>query len=53
MKRRGLETRIILAAADELPRQIDPALLKGLAPSRAWFEEPASGQVRSLRHHPA
>jgi site-specific DNA recombinase len=48
MKRRGVETRIILAAGDDLPRKADPALLKAVARSRAWFEELASGQVRSL-----
>jgi hypothetical protein len=48
MKRRGVETRIVIAADDELPRNIDPALLKAVARSRAWFEEWASGAVRSL-----
>jgi site-specific DNA recombinase len=48
MKRRELETRIILAAGDDLPHKIDPALLKAVAHSRAWFEELASGEVRSL-----
>ena len=48
MKRRGVETRIILAAGGDLPRKVDPALLKAVARSRAWFEELASGQVRSL-----
>ena len=28
MKRRGVETRIIIAAGDDLPRKVDPALLK-------------------------
>ena len=48
MKRRGVETRIIMAAGDHLSRKVDPALLKAIARSRAWFEELASGQVRSL-----
>ena len=48
MKRRGVETRIIIAAGDDLPRKADPALLKAVARSRAWFEELASGRVRSL-----
>ena len=48
MKRRGVETRIILAAGGDLPRKVDSALLKAVARSRAWFEELASGQVRSL-----
>ena len=48
MKRRGVETRIILAAGDDLPRKVDPTLLKAVARSRTWFEELASGRVRSL-----
>ena len=48
MKRRGVETRIIIAAGDDLPRKVDPALLKAVARSRGWFEELASGSVRSL-----
>jgi hypothetical protein len=48
MKRRGVETRIIIAAGDDLPRKVDPPLLKAVARSRAWFEELASGRVCSL-----
>ena len=43
-----METRIIMAAGDDLPRNLDPALLKAVARSRGWFEELAFGQVRSL-----
>jgi hypothetical protein len=31
MKRRGVETRIIMAEGDDLPRKVDPALLKAVA----------------------
>ena len=48
MKRRGVETRNIIAAGDDLPRKVDPALLKAVVRSRGWFEELASGRVRSL-----
>jgi site-specific DNA recombinase len=48
MKRRGVETRIIVSAGDDLPRRVDSALLKAVARSRAWFAELASGRVRSL-----
>jgi len=48
MKRRGVETRIIMAEGDDLPRKVDPALLKAVARSKVWFEELASGRVRSL-----
>jgi hypothetical protein len=48
MKRRGVETRIIMTEGEDLPRKVDPALLKAVARSKSWFEELASGQVRSL-----
>jgi site-specific DNA recombinase len=48
MKQRGVETRIVMAAGDDLPRNLDPPLLKAVARSRAWFEELASGDARSL-----
>jgi DNA invertase Pin-like site-specific DNA recombinase len=48
MRRRGVETRIIIAAGSDLPRKVDPALLKAVARARAWFEELASGRVHSL-----
>ena len=48
MKRRGVETRIIIAAGDEPPRKVDSALLKAVARARVWFDELASGRVRSL-----
>ena len=48
MRRRGVETRIIMTEGEDLPRKVDPALLKTVARSKAWFEELASGRVRSL-----
>jgi len=48
MKRRGVETRIIISPRDDLPRKVDPALLKAVARSRAWFDDLATGRVRSL-----
>jgi site-specific DNA recombinase len=39
--------RLIINGGDE-PRTPDPALLKALARARGWFEELASGRVRSL-----
>src|ERR1700722_19513348 len=48
MKRRGVETRIVIAAGDEPPRKVDPVLLKAVARARVWFDELASGRVRSL-----
>jgi DNA invertase Pin-like site-specific DNA recombinase len=48
MKRRGVETRIIMMQSEDLPRKVDPALLKAMARAKVWFEEFASGRVRSL-----
>ncbi len=48
MRRRGVETRIVFAAGNEPPRRVAPALLKALARARVWFDELASGRVRSL-----
>jgi len=48
MKRRGVELRIVLGANDDASRRIDPALLKAIARGSRWFEELASGRVRSL-----
>ena len=47
VKRRGVEMRLIINGGDE-PRKPDPALLKAVARAREWFEELASGRVRSL-----
>ena len=47
VKRRGVEMRLIINGGDE-PRKPDPALLKAFARAHGWFEELASGQVRSL-----
>jgi hypothetical protein len=47
VKRRGVEMRLIINGGHE-PRKPDPALLKAFARARGWFEELASGRVRSL-----
>jgi site-specific DNA recombinase len=47
LKRRGVEMRLIINGGDE-PRKPDPALLKAFARARSWFEELASGRIRSL-----
>ena len=47
VKRRGVEMRLIINGGDE-PRKPDRALLKALARARGWFDELASGRVRSL-----
>jgi len=47
VKRRGVEMRFIINGGDE-PRKPDAALLKAFARARGWFEELASGRVRSL-----
>jgi DNA invertase Pin-like site-specific DNA recombinase len=47
MKRRGVELRIIVEGQNDLPLSPDPALLRAVARARRWFEEIASGRVRS------
>jgi hypothetical protein len=47
MKRRGVELRIIIEVKEDMPRKADPTLLKAVARARRWFEEIASGRVRS------
>ncbi len=48
VKRRGVEMRIILDGQLQASQQVDPALVKGIARARCWFEEVASGRVQSL-----
>jgi hypothetical protein len=48
MRRRGVEMRLILNREFDEPRKVDPALLKAIARAPYWFEEVASGRVRSL-----
>jgi hypothetical protein len=40
--------RPILDGQFDEPRRVDPALLKAVARARCWFDEVASGHVRSL-----
>ncbi|HUO03638.1 MAG TPA: recombinase family protein, partial [Candidatus Binataceae bacterium] len=48
MKRRGVETRIVVAAGNEPARKLDLALLKAIARAREWFRLLACGQAPSL-----
>ena len=47
MKRRGVETRIIIMRAPD-NAQVDFALLEALSACEVWFDELASGWVHSL-----
>jgi hypothetical protein len=49
--RRGAETKLVLPglAQHKHSSRCDPALIKGIARGRAWFEELATGRVRSLQ----
>jgi site-specific DNA recombinase len=49
VKRRGVETRLVLRDTQQNAARCDPALIKAIARGRAWFEELASGRARSLR----
>ena len=51
-KRRGAAIKLVLpglAPHQTLSPKCDPALVKAIARGRAWFEELASGRVRSLQ----
>jgi site-specific DNA recombinase len=50
-KRRGAETKLVLPGlAQQNDRsRCDPALIKAIARGRTWFEELATGRVRSLQ----
>jgi site-specific DNA recombinase len=50
-KRRGVETKLVLPglAQQKHSSRCDPALIKAIARGRAWFEEIATGRVRSLQ----
>jgi site-specific DNA recombinase len=50
-KRRGVETKLVLPGlAQQNDRsRCDPALIKAIARGRTWFEELATGRVRSLQ----
>jgi DNA invertase Pin-like site-specific DNA recombinase len=50
-KRRGVETKLVLPglAQQKHGSRCDPALIKAIARGRIWFEELATGRVRSLQ----
>ena len=48
LARRGVELRLVLDGHAGNPPKVDEALLKAFARARCWFDEVASGQVRSL-----
>ena len=49
-KRRGVATKVVLPGLTQQnqPARCDPALIKAVVRGRAWFEELATGRVRSL-----
>ena len=48
LARRGVELRLVFDGLTDKPRQVDAALLKAFARARCWFDQIASGEVRSL-----
>jgi len=50
-RRRGVETKLVLPglAQQKHSSRCDPALVKAIARGHAWFEELATGRVRSLQ----
>ena len=51
LKRHGAETKLVLPglAQQKHSSRCDPVLIKVIVRGRAWFEELASGRVRSLQ----
>ena len=49
LRRRGVETRLVIPARYPEARPADPALIKTVARARRWFEQLSSGQTRSTR----
>ena len=49
-KRRGVATKLVLPGLTQQhqPSKCDPTLIKAVVRGRAWFEELATGRVRSL-----
>src|SRR5215813_1217065 len=47
-KRRGVATKVVLPGLTQQRSRCDPALIKAVVRGRAWFEELATGRVRSL-----
>src|SRR5262245_15524633 len=49
-KRRGVATKVVLPGLTQQnqPARCDPTLIKAVVRGRAWFEELATGRVRSL-----
>src|SRR5262249_9737134 len=49
-KRRGVATKVVLPGLTQQnqPPRCDPAVIKAVRRGRAWFEELATGRVRSL-----
>jgi DNA invertase Pin-like site-specific DNA recombinase len=53
LKRRGVESRLIIDPGNEPPRKVDVALLKAVAQARTWFDELAGGSVHHSPRLPA
>jgi hypothetical protein len=49
MRRRGIETRLIIPGEEVAPPKTDPALLRALARGYQWFGELAAGTAASTR----
>ena len=49
MKRRGVETRLLIPGEAVPPSRSDPALLRALARGYQWFAELADGRAMSIR----
>ena len=48
IKRRGVETRLVLKGPDTQAAKPDPALIKAIARAHKWFDGLATGRARSF-----
>lgn len=49
LRRRGVETRLVIAGPDTEQRHPDPGLCRLIAQARLWFDQLASGKAASVR----
>ena len=48
IKRRGVEMRLVIEDEKSIPTRIDPTLIKTIARAHCWFDDLATGKVKSI-----
>lgn len=49
IRRRGVESKVILGSSDNQPGELDPKLIKLVADVRAWFDRIKAGEITEIR----